>query len=224
MDLSSILCAAQCDIAAADFFTSVRDWGRLICTNNSRRKNLSIVLLGMEAEEHYVCQSIVFCDIAWRYHYFFKQDFGSLHKVMDEDQQCLRLILLKLKRHMEKLLKENNTTTQAYQHRAITIFFSPITPTHATSPSRATQMGSCKGVTTDQTIAFWPARRPQCGGPRLHRPCHQPVKAIISCCRRRFPSILDWPILEVIQRQKLQNIWVTVFFYFYLVFCLVTFT
>ena len=50
-----------------------------------------------------------------------------------EDQRCLRLFLLELERHREKLLKENNTTTQAHPQRTITTFFSPITPTNATS-------------------------------------------------------------------------------------------
>ena len=60
----------------------------------------------------------------------------------NEDQQCLGLFWLELKSHREKLLKDHNTATQAHQQRAIATFFSLITPTHATSKSRATQMGS----------------------------------------------------------------------------------
>ena len=54
------------------------------------------------------------------------------------NQWCIGLFLLEVKRHMEKLLIDNNTTTQAHQQRIITTFFSPITPIHGTSKSRAT--------------------------------------------------------------------------------------
>ena len=49
-----------------------------------------------------------------------------------EDQRRLGLFLQELKKHKEKLLKDNITTTQAHQQRTNTTFFSPITPTHAT--------------------------------------------------------------------------------------------
>ena len=39
-----------------------------------------------------------------------------------EDQWCLGLFLLELKRHKEKLLKDNNTTTQTHQQRTIATF------------------------------------------------------------------------------------------------------
>ena len=57
--------------------------------------------------------------------------------------------------------------TRYFYHpqRTITTFFSPVTPTNATSQSRATQMGSRpghnKGVTIDRAIAMWHARKPQ---------------------------------------------------------------
>ena len=63
---------------------------------------------------------------AWGYHQLFKQGFGPLHKVTEyEDQWCLGLFLLELKKHRESLLKDNNTATQAHQQRTITNFFSP---------------------------------------------------------------------------------------------------
>ena len=96
---------------------------------------------GVESEEHYVCHCSVFYEIRGRYHCLFKQGFGPLSKVMEyEDQRCLGLFLLELKRHREKLLK--HTATQAHPQRTIATFFSPITPTNATSQSRDTQMGS----------------------------------------------------------------------------------
>ena len=109
---------------------------------------------GLKSKEHYVCHYSVFYEIRGRYHYLFKQGFGSLCKVMEyENQLFSRLFLLELKRHTEKLLK-NRTSTEAHQPRTITTFFSPITP-HVTTQSRATQMGPqpihSKGVTIDQT-------------------------------------------------------------------------
>ena len=117
---------------------------------------------GLESKEHYVCHRSVFYEIRGRYHCLFKQGFGPLSKVIEyEDQRCLGLFLLELKRHREKLLK--NTATQAHPQRTITTFFSPITP-NATSQSRDTKMGSRpehnKRVTIDQAIAICRARRP----------------------------------------------------------------
>ena len=51
-------------------------------------------------------------------------------------------ILAELKRHKLKLFKDNNTTKQDHQQITIATFFSPITPTHVTSQTRATQAGS----------------------------------------------------------------------------------
>ena len=88
---------------------------------------------GAESQERYVCQCSVFYEIRERYHCLFKQGFVPLRKVMKyEDQWCLGFVLLELKRHTQKLLKDNSTTTQAHQQRALTTFFSPITLTHVT--------------------------------------------------------------------------------------------
>ena len=91
-----------------------------------------------------------------------------------EDQRCLGLFLLELKRHREKLLK--NTATQAHPQRTITTFFNPITPTNATSQSKDTQMGSRpghnKGVTIDRPTAICRACRPRPHGPQPQHPCH----------------------------------------------------
>ena len=79
-----------------------------------------------------------------------------------EDQWFLGLFLLELKRHREKLLKDNNTVTKAHPQRAITTLFSPITPTNATSQSRDTQMGARpghnQGVTIDRAMTIFHAR------------------------------------------------------------------
>ena len=121
-----------------------------------------------------------FYEIKGKYHCFFK-GFGPLLKVMEyEDEWCLVLFLLELETQ-EMLLKGNNTATE-HQQRKISTFFSPIT--HATSQSRATQMGvwPChnKGVRIDWAIAIWHARKPLPYVLRSHHPCHRHVKAIIS--------------------------------------------
>ena len=76
----------------------------------------------------------------------------------------LGLFLQEVKRHMEKL-QDNNTATQGHQQREIAAFFSPITPTHATSQANTAQAGSqsghCKGVTIDRLISICYACRPQ---------------------------------------------------------------
>ena len=58
---------------------------------------------------------------------------------------------------------DNSTATQAYPERMITTFFSPITPTNATSQLRDTQIapqpGHNKGVTIGRAIKIRTARR-----------------------------------------------------------------
>ena len=159
---------------------------------------------GVESEEHYVCHCSVFYEIRGRYHCLFKQGFGPLRKVMEyEDQQRLGLFLLELKRHREKLLK--NTTTLTPPQRTIITFFSPITPTNATSQSRDKQMGPRlghkKGVTIDRAIAICRARRSRPHGPRPQHPCHRQIKAIISRPRRCFPRFEDISILDHMYRK-----------------------
>ena len=102
------------------------------------------------------------------------QGFGPLCKIMEyEDQRSLRLFLLELKIHREKLSKDNNTATQAHPQRTITTFFTLITPTNATRQSRATRLGHNKEVTIGLVIAFWHACKPCPYGPRSHHPCHR---------------------------------------------------
>ena len=106
-----------------------------------------------------------------------------------KDQRCLRLFLLELKRHREKLLK--NTATQAHPQKTITTFISPVTPTNATSQSGDTQMGSRPGhkkvVTIDRATAICHARGSRPHGPQPRHPCHRQIKAIIFRHRRCFP-------------------------------------
>ena len=167
---------------------------------------------------------VQFHEIRGRYHCLFKQGFGPLRKVIEyEDQQCLGLFLLELKGYREELLKDNNIATQAYQLRTITSSFSPITPNHATSQSRATQMGfplgHCTVVTIDHTIAI-------CHGHRLwpHHPYHWHIMAPPSCMLEIFLkqkyNISDLRILYVQMTRFFSHILIIFLFSF---FDLVTF-
>ena len=155
----------------------------------------------------------IFYEIRGRYHCLFKQVFGPLHKVMEyEDQCCLRFSLLELETQGKAVEGQqyNHTSSSTKNNHN---FFSPIT--NATSQSRITQMGSWsghnKGVTIGRAIAICRARRPWPHGPQSHHPCHWSIKVFISSHRRCFPcfgdlSILDWSMLEILQKQKLQYI------------------
>ena len=123
-----------------------------------------------------------------------------------------RTFLVRTQEAWGKLLKDNNTATQAHVQRTITTFFSPITPINATSQSRDTKMGSQpghnKGVTIDRAIVISRAPRPRPHGPQRQHSCHQQIKAVISHHRRCCPrfkdlSILDRPMLDSIRRKKL---------------------
>ena len=90
-----------------------------------------------------------------------------------------RTFLARTQETQRKLLKDNSTATQAHPQRAITTFFSPITPNSATNQSRATQMG-------------------------IQLEHNQEMNAIISHHCRCFPcfrdlSILIQPMLEIFQ-------------------------
>ena len=128
----------------------------------------------------------------------------------NEDQPGSGLFLLELNRHTEKLLKDNNNTaTQAHQQRTIA-FFSPITSTHATSQSRPTQHSNT--VTLDQALEIFHACNPWPHEPPSHHRGHQQTKAANARHCRCFPrfgdlSVIDWPMLEIFWRWKLQCIW-----------------
>ena len=77
---------------------------------------------GVESKESYVCQCRVFYEIRGIYCCLFKQGFGPLNKVMEyEGQRCPGHFLLELKRHREKLLKDNSTATQPHLQRTLAI-------------------------------------------------------------------------------------------------------
>lgn len=60
----------------------------------------------VESEEHYICRCTVHYEIRGRYHCLFREGFGPLRRVMEfEDQRCLGLFLLEIRRHREDLLK-----------------------------------------------------------------------------------------------------------------------
>ena len=122
----------QCDRVATNFFPSVRDRGRQICTNTFG-KNLPLVIREWNLKN----TIFVVCSVYIKYEGdtigSLSNGFGPLCKVMEyEVQLWLGLFLLELKRHKEKLLG-NSTATQAHQQRTTT-FFSPIT--HATQWAR----------------------------------------------------------------------------------------
>ena len=95
----------------------------------------------MELEEPLWSTICYVYEVRGRYYCLFDRGFGSLHKVMEyEDQWCLGLFLLELKRHKEKLLDENIKTISNHQYQTIMTFFSSISP-HAATQSRCHTSG-----------------------------------------------------------------------------------
>ena len=79
-----LACALYTDTTAADFFASIRDRGRQICTHTIGRKNLPIVChQRVELEEHYSCHCAVFYEMRGSYHCLFNQGVDPIHKVME---------------------------------------------------------------------------------------------------------------------------------------------
>jgi hypothetical protein len=132
-----------------------------------------------------------------------------------KDQRCLGLFLLELKRHREKLLKADNTTTTTHQQRTITNFFTLMTLPHDTVLPGNIQVEAprvqTKGVSIGQAIGMCRAHKPRAKGPMPRHPCHRQIKAIITKHQRCPPrlgdlSIQERPMLEIFRRQKLQSL------------------
>ena len=109
------------------------------------------------------------------------------------------------------MLYSSLSCLQFYLQSTITTFFRPITPTHATSQSRATQEGSwpgnCKGVTINQAIATFRACRPQplwtMISPSMSSTdkCHHLLPSQVLPSFQR-PLHLNWPMLEIFRKQN----------------------
>ena len=69
----------------------------------------------------------------------------------------LRTVLARTRNTHGEIVEDNNTTIKARPQITMTNFLSPITPTRATSQSRATQVGFLpghyKGITIDRATA-----------------------------------------------------------------------
>ena len=84
--------------------------------------------------------------------------FCDRGKALPEDKDSAKGFELSLSLSLSHT--HTHTHTPAHPQRTITTFFSPITPTNATSQSRDTQMGPRlghkKGVTIDRAIENFP--------------------------------------------------------------------
>ncbi|KAH7299191.1 hypothetical protein KP509_25G076700 [Ceratopteris richardii] len=63
-----------------------------------------------EIELHYICHCFAYYEIRERFHCLFREGFGSFSRVMGyEDQRCLGLFLLKVRRHRDSLLRHRDS-------------------------------------------------------------------------------------------------------------------
>ena len=59
-----------------------------------------------QTELHHICHCLVYYEIRGCFHCLFREGFGPLARVMRyEDQRCLGLFLLELRRHRESLMR-----------------------------------------------------------------------------------------------------------------------
>ena len=124
---TSTPCPVQCDRAAANIFTSVRDWGRQLCRHASRRKKLPFCFAplhkGMECEDHW----------------------------------CLGLFLSEFKRHYEKLVKGikcSRTSSPTKNNHNFRPAIPTHATNQLRTTQVAFQPGDSKVVTIDQEIAI----------------------------------------------------------------------
>ena len=82
------------------------------------------------------CHCIVFYEISGRYHYLFKQDFGSLQVMEYEDQRCSRLFLPELKRH-RNCWKTTIQLQQLINKKLVRLSLSPSWSAHVGDFSKA---------------------------------------------------------------------------------------
>ena len=105
--------STQCDKAVVDIFTSVRYWGRQICTHLWKREFANFVIREWNLKNTMIATVLFFIKLEGDTHCFFNQGFGPLWKVKEyENRWCLGLFLLELKRHRQKLLR---TTIQPHK-------------------------------------------------------------------------------------------------------------
>ena len=77
-----------------------------------------------ETELQHICHCPVYYEIRGRFHCLFREGFGPLFKVMRyEDQRCLGLFLLEMRRHREDLLRR--PVNRRHSQREIIDFFGP---------------------------------------------------------------------------------------------------
>lgn len=97
-----------------------------------------------------------------------------------EDQRCLGLFLLKLKRHRDNLLREQTATgLGASTQRSLKNFLNRISVTTTTPYPPITEPqngeGHSRGVAVERGIALCKSRRPQPPGPRSQLPHHHQI-------------------------------------------------
>ena len=121
-----------------------------------------------ETELHYICHCSAYYEIRGRYHCLFREGFGPLSRVMRyEDQRCLGLFLLELRRHRESVLWR---TADRQQQRQITDFYrSPDVQSERQTIQQSPGVTLPRGTLIDRATELGRSRRPRRGGTSQHR-------------------------------------------------------
>ena len=120
---------------------------------------------------HHLCRCPVYYEIRGRFHCLFKEGFWPLARVMNfEDQRCLGLFLLELRKHREDLLKKPDN--ERHIQREITDFFK--TQTRSTTQDseqalEATSTSNTRGILINRAYDLGKSKRTRSRKRAKHR-------------------------------------------------------
>ena len=160
-----------------------------------------------ETELHHICHCPVYYEIRGRFHCLFREGFGPLARVMRyQDQRCLGLFLLELRRHREGLLRRSDSGR--HSQREITDFFRSQAQQSDEQAAQQTSESTCtRGILIDRATELGRSRRPRLRGSSRHRwRMRQRVRTILVRHGRRPVRVLTMEDIDEIRQRPMLDI------------------
>ena len=158
-----------------------------------------------ETELHYTCHCPVYYEIRGRFHCLFREGFGSLARVMRyEDQRCLGLFLLELRRHRESLMRGEISQSQ----RRITDFFRVASGQDEEQlPQQSSHPPHTRGTLIDRALELGKTRRPRMRRITQHRRrLHQRIRVTLAPHAQRPVRLLTMEEIDDIRHRPMMDL------------------
>ncbi|KAH7422442.1 hypothetical protein KP509_12G008600 [Ceratopteris richardii] len=121
-----------------------------------------------ERELHYICHCSAYYEIRGCFHCLFREGFGPFSRAMGyEDQRCLGLFLLELRRHRDSLLRHRDSLSRLSKRKTVqqvTDYFREVTTTTQRDRSAVQQspdLTSLRGTLVDRARGLERSKRPR---------------------------------------------------------------